>query len=370
MRLVFLAGLFYFERPIEMTSLPSKLCAPSKPEAIHRKYRPAPFYTGIAAALFLMLLPGGTIAAQADAPRSALSASRTLVDELGRKVQIPQHADRVVSLAPNLTEIVFALGDEDHLAGDTNFCDYPPEALQKPHVGGMQNPSLDAIVALKPDLVLATKAINLRGTVDALDRIGVPVYVTDAPHSLEDMIVSIEHVGAALGMEKSAAEVSGRLRQRLSDLDRRLTGTAPRRVFFVVQTAPVISAGRNTFIADALRHAGGRSIIETSAEWPHISLEAIVHLQPEFLIFASAHAGETQRDIEDLRSNPGWRDLKAIQEGKIVVLSDAINRPAPRLVDAVEQLARALHPEVFASRGEPVPISLAITEEDACKCNR
>jgi iron complex transport system substrate-binding protein len=317
----------------------------------------------------LSLLSGSAIAAQAGLARTGLSPTREITDELGRKVQIPQQANRIVSIAPNLTEVVFALGDENRLAGDTDYCDYPPEALRKPHVGGVQNPSLDAIVALKPDLVLATKAINRRGTVDALDRIGVPVYVTDAPHSVEDVIVSIEHIGAALGVEKSAADEVGRLRDRLSDLDRRLTGIAPRRVFFVVQTAPIISTGRNTFIADALRRAGGRSVVETSAEWPHISLEAIVHLQPEFLIFANAHTGTSPREIEDLRSRPGWRDLTAIQQGKIVVLSDAINRPAPRLVDAVEQLARALHPEVFASHTKPPANRDAIIEE-ACACAR
>lgn len=351
-----------------MTSIPSLSRALNRPEANLRKCRLAAFCAGIAVAL--SLLPGGAIAAQAGAARAAISPSRAFTDELGRKIQIPQQVDRVVSLAPNLTEVVFALGDADRLAGDTDFCDYPPEALLKPHVGGMLNPSLDAIVALRPDLVLATKAINRRPTVDALHRVGIPVYVTGAPHSLEDMIRSIEHVGAALGMEESGADLAGRLRTRLSDLEHHLAGTAPRRVLFVVQTEPIISAGRNTFIADALRHAGGRSIIETSAEWPRISLEAIVHLQPEFLIFASAHAGDTRHDIEELQARPGWKDLAAIQQGKIVVLSDSINRPAPRMVDAVEQLARALHPEAFASRAAPASSSRAGIEEDACACSR
>ena len=111
------------------------------------------------------------------APQENVRESRTFTDEIGRQVQIPQEVDRVVSLAPNLTEIVFALGNGNHLAGDTDFCDYPPEAAQKPHVGGPVNPNLEEIVALMPDLVLATKSINRRETVNALDRIGLPVYV-------------------------------------------------------------------------------------------------------------------------------------------------------------------------------------------------
>ncbi len=310
----------------------------------------------------------------------------TVTDEVGRKVQIPREVNRVVSLAPNLTEIVFALRDGDHLVGDTDYCDFPAEAVRKPHVGGPVNPNLEEIVSLKPDLVLATKSINRRETVDALERIGLPVYVTD-PHSVEEMIASVEHLGSALGTEKTAGMLAEDLRLRLADLDRRLAGTAPRRVLFIVWTDPLISVGRDTFIADALRRAGGRSVVETKAEWPHVSVEEIVRLQPDVLVFASAHAGNTQRDIDALRTRPGWENLAAMQHGNVVVISDAINRPAPRMVDAIERLARALHPEVFASRVAPSGavfslrgLGLAGTRthrlkpvlpvEEACACGR
>src|ERR1700686_1043199 len=222
-----------------------------------------------------------------------------------------------------------------------------------------------------PDLVLATKSINRRETVNALAHIGLPVYVTD-PHSVAEMIVSVEHLGSALGAEKSAATLAEDLRGRLADLDRRLSGAAPRRVLFVVWTEPLMSIGRDTFIADALRRAGGRSVVDTKAEWPHISMEEIVRLQPEFLVFASAHGGDTQRDIEELRTRPGWKDLAAMQHGNVVIVSDAINRPAPRMVDAIEQLAHAFHPQAFAVRATPSananpPIPTQIAEE-ACLC--
>jgi iron complex transport system substrate-binding protein len=303
-----------------------------------------------------------------------VAAARTFIDEIGRTVQIPQVVNRIVSLAPNLTEIVFAMGDGNHLAGDSDFCDYPPEAKQKPHVGGPVNPSLEQIAALMPDLVLATKSINRRETVSALDHIGLSVYVTEDPHSVEQMISSVQRLGGALGAEKSAAALAEDLRARLSDLDRRLAGAAPRRVLFIVWTDPVISVGRDTFIADALRRAGGSSVVEMKAEWPHISLEEIVRLQPEVLIFASAHAGDTQRDIDALRTRPGWKNLEALRQGNVVVVSDAINRPAPRMVDAIEQLARALHPEAFASTASPAadadPVISNPTIEETCACGR
>jgi iron complex transport system substrate-binding protein len=167
------------------------------------------------------------------------------------------------------------------------------------------------------------------------------------------MIAFVEHLGTAMGDEKSAAMLAEDMRERLADLDRRLAGAVARRVLFVVWTDPLISVGRDTFIADALRRAGGRSVVETNTEWPHVSLEEIVRLQPEVLVFASAHARNTQRDIDALRKRPGWENLAAMRNGNVIIVSDAINRPAPRMVDAIERLARALHPEAFTSRSTP-----------------
>jgi cobalamin transport system substrate-binding protein len=296
---------------------------------------------------------------------------RELKDEVGRRVQVPQEVNRIVSLAPNLTEIVFALGEGNHLAGDTDYCDYPAEALQKPHVGGAVNPNLEVVVSLMPDLILASKSINRRETVKALEHIGLPVYVTD-PHSVEGMIASVEHIGSAIGVDKSASALAENLRARLAELDRRVSGAPQRRVLFVVWTDPLISVGRNTFIADALRRAGGRSVVDTSVEWPHVSMEEMVKLQPEFLVFASAHTGDAQHDIETIRTLPGWKNLTAVQQGNVIVISDAINRPAPRMVDAIEQMARALHPEAFISRALPssnTTISMTNSDfEEACVC--
>ena len=322
-------------------------------------------------AIVLLLAGSGLASAQARVAQAETlpndSVAHTFTDETGRRVNVPSKVNRIVSLAPNLTEIVFALDEADHLAGDTDFCDYPPEAARKPRVGGPVNPNLEQIVKLQPDLILAT-SINRRETVNALDRLGLPVFLTD-PHSVDEMIASVERIGSVLGAEKSAAALVENLHARLSELDRRLARAEPRRVLFVVWTDPLISIGRNTFVADALRHAGARSVVETDTEWPRINLEEIVRLQPEILVFAAAHAGDTKREIEALRSHPGWRDLEAIRRGNIVTVSDAIIRPVPRILDAVEQLARALHPDAFASRAVPPANSKRVSEE-ACACAR
>ncbi|HWZ55687.1 MAG TPA: cobalamin-binding protein [Verrucomicrobiae bacterium] len=336
-----------------------------------RKLRLAAPWAGLA--LLAVLSCGGSAGARAGATQAAPAQNpqppgRELTDELGRKIQLPQEVKRVVSLAPNLTEIVFALGRGIRLVGDTDYCDYPPEAEQKPHVGGPVNPNLEVIAALKPDLILASGSINRPETVHALDRIGLPVFVT-YPHSVEGMIASVEHIGAAIGADKSAAEMAQDLRDRLAELQKRVGGSAPRRVLFVVWTDPLISIGTDTFIADALRLAGGRSAVETKGEWPHISLEEIVHLQPDILVFASAHGSETHREIDELRDRPGWKDLIAMQQDHVVVVSDAINRPAPRMVDVIERMARAFHPEAFTA-GATLGSNSSDTLAEVCACAR
>jgi iron complex transport system substrate-binding protein len=338
---------------------------------LRRKLRLAARWAGLG--LLFVLFCGGSAgaragAAQAAPAQNANSPVREITDELGRKIQLPQDVKRVVSLAPNLTEIVFALGRGIRLVGDTDYCDYPPEAEQKPHVGGPVNPNLEVIAALKPDLILASGSINRPETVQALDRIGLPVFVT-YPHSVEGMIASVEHIGAAIGAEKSAGELAQDLRDRLAELQKRVGGSTPRRVLFVVWTDPLISIGTDTFIADALRLAGGRSAVETKGEWPHISLEEIVHLQPDVLVFASAHGSETHREIDELRDRPGWKDLIAMQQDHIVVVSDAINRPAPRMVDVIERLAHAFHPEAFTA-GAALYSNPSDASAEVCACAR
>jgi len=285
----------------------------------------------------------------ADAP----AATRELTDEAGRRVRVPAEVRRIVSLAPNLTETVYALGAQDRLAGVTQYCDYPPEAKSKPKVGGAVTPSIEHIVALKPDLVLAqAHGMNRRETVETLESLGIPVYTTSA-RTVDQVLESVGHLSEAIGAGAQGAELAAALRARLEDLAQRLKGRAPRKVVFVVWHEPLISIGRQTFLADALRRAGAESAVDATQDWPQVNLEELLRLQPEVLVFASSHSEGVARTVESLRNQRGWRALVAIQKNRTAVISDAINRPAPRLVDAIEQLARQLHPEAFAEKTEP-----------------
>lgn len=281
------------------------------------------------------------------APAEAASTFLEVKDETGRHVRVPQPVRRIISLAPSLTETVFALGAGDKLAADTDYCDYPPEALNKPKVGGTINPSIEAIVALHPDVVLATKSINRRETVLALESLGIATYATD-PRTVEEVLASVGRLGAIIGARDAGAPLVAGLKERLEALRQRIHGMAPRRVLFIVWLDPLISVGKDTFLADALHRAGAESVIQSSKDWPQISLEEIVRLQPEYLVFANSRVESAAKDFQSLAELPGWRNLEAVQNKRVAIVSDAVDRPAPRIVDAIEELARQLHPEAFA----------------------
>jgi len=266
---------------------------------------------------------------------------------MGRVIRIPQPVRRIVSLAPSVTETLFALGLGDRVVGDTDFCDYPPEAKKKTHVGGTVNPNIEAVAALHPDLVVATREINRLDSVLSLQRLGISVYVTD-PQSVEQVLVSTERLGELLGAGDAARALTANLRQRLDKVEELIAGLPPKDVLMVVWLDPLMSVGRNTFLEDALRRAGARSIISSPQPWPTVDLEEVVRLQPEYLIISNDNKEQVQRELAEFQTRPVWRRLAAVRNRRFIVLSEAINHPSPRLMDGIEQLARALYPSRFA----------------------
>jgi iron complex transport system substrate-binding protein len=296
---------------------------------------------------------------------NAKQTTREMIDETGRHVAVPVEVHRIVALAPNLAEIVYALGAQDRLVAVSNFSDSPPAAKSKPHVGMPMNPNLEAIVAAHPDIVLVTTEGNRRETADELARLGIAVYATN-PHSVEGTLESIEHIGGVIGATVQAESVVANLRQRLNALQSKLANVPVARVFFVVGESPLISLGEHTFIADALRYAGAQSVVRTKQDWPQIGLEEVVRLNPDYLVFASSGFGgedSTVKQLAVLRSEAGWRELAAVREGRVVVVSDEIDLPAPGLIDAIEKLARQLHPNIFedaAQHASVFPLSTSV----------
>src|SRR5690348_480707 len=293
------------------------------------------------------------------------SKTRTVVDESGRTVHLPLEVRRVVTLAPNLAEIVCALGAQDKLVAVSSYSDRPAAAKAKPSVGMPISPSLEAIVAAKPDVVLAT-AVNTWETVNSLERLGIAVYTTD-PHSITDMLRSITDIGGVIGAKDSAEALVKNLRARLDSLHAKLADTQPVPVLFVVWDHPLQSVGLHTFLADALRWAGAESVVRTSQDWPLISMEEVVKLNPAYVVYADNQMGSggaddsprladvsaaVARHLQQLRADRSWREIPAVREGHIAVVSQEIDIPAPGLVDVIEQLAQELHPHILGAANE------------------
>lgn len=307
------------------------------------------------------------------------SAMTHVTDEVGRHVNLPAQVNRVVTLSPDLTETIYALGLEDKLAGDTNYCDTPPAAKLKPHIGTAQNPSLEAIAALRPDLILASTSINRRETVDGLARLGLAVYATN-PHTVRGVLASIENVATVMGAATQGHALASQLRARLEALHMRLNELPLAHVFFVVWQDPLITIGQNTFIADALKWAGAESVIIADQNWPRISFEEVVRVQPDYIVFISNHSGDSGKLLSELRSRPDWRGLHAVELGHIVSVSDEIARPSAGLVNAIEELAHDLHQEAFSGPGAryapdlqksaPEFVVIAVCGEEHAACAR
>jgi iron complex transport system substrate-binding protein len=283
---------------------------------------------------------------------SAPPAMREVVDEFGRTIRVPQIPTRIVSLAPSLTETLYALGVQDRLVGDTDYCDYPPDAQKKKKVGGIINPNLEEIAALHPDLVLVTKEINRLDTLRALETLGIPAYATDA-RNVDEIISSTQKLADVVGAPEAGKSLAADLQARLAALHARLESLAPSRVLFIVWARPLISVGKNTFIADALRRADATSIVDATQDWPQMNLEEVVRLQPDYLVFAASHSESAAHDFDALSALPGWQLLDAVRHRRFAVISEAVNRPAPRIVSAIEDLARQLHPAAFPDSPAP-----------------
>jgi iron complex transport system substrate-binding protein len=267
-------------------------------------------------------------------------ASRTLKDELGRAVEVPDHPHRVICLIPSVVDIVYSLGAGADVVAISDFTKYPEEALQKPSIGLPLSPSVEAIVAQHPDLVLGSGDLNVLESAGSLQRLGIPVFMVD-PHGIDGIYASILSIGKALNRETAANTLVARLRTRVELVKARVAGKPKLRVLMAIWYDPVLTIGRKAFISEIIEAAGGRSVTDDIAqEWPEISLESIVSRQPDALLFIK---GSKLTDLE-LKTRPGWEHVKAVQQGRVYYVDDRIQYPSPIAFDALEDLAKQFHP--------------------------
>ena len=273
----------------------------------------------------------------------AAANARRIIDETGRTIEVPVQPQRIISIAPSVTEILYALGLEQRVVGRSDYCDYPPEVRQKPGVGELINPNIETIVSLHPDLVIGTPEINKISVADELVRFHIPLYGVHI-QTLDDVLRSLKDVGTLTGASTEANVLVRSLQQRREVVLRRVAGLPRPRVLYLIWYNPISVPGKGTYLTDLISEAGGESISgDLLQDWAQMSLEEIVRRDPEIILIPTNN--ENSPELERLRTWPGWSRTTAARTNRIVRVGDEASRPGPRLFDALEEFARILHPE-------------------------
>ena len=272
-------------------------------------------------------------------------APRTFVDDLGRKLFLANIPKRIISLAPSITEILFALGLNDEIVGVTEFCDYPPQAQEKPRVGYTQ-PNLESILTLQPDLVLAPKSFMRVDLLKKLEQLKIPTFVLEA-HTVEEIMAHIQLLGRMVGRSQEGNEHTAALRKEISSLSGKLEGLPRPTMLYVLNSEPLITVGPGSFIHHLIGLAGGRNAAEEArTAYPRLTMEEVLRQNPEFLVFpVGRFEGIPQHEQNAWKR---WDTLNAVKHHRMFqVQSDLLNRPGPRIIEGLKQLVKILHPEVF-----------------------
>jgi iron complex transport system substrate-binding protein len=278
-------------------------------------------------------------------PFMAHVSQRSFVDDLGRRIYLAKPPVRIVSLAPSVTETLFALGAGEQIVGVTQFCDYPAEAHAKPKVG-YARPNLESLVALQPDLILAPQEFIQSDVLAKLEQLKVAVFVLEAK-TIEDIVTHMSTIGRMLDRTTAANDMAARIRLRLADIKARTSVFPKRRVLYVLNSEPLMTVGQGSFIHQMIEAAGGANIAaQSSVPYPRLSMEEVLKQDPEIILFPVGKV-ETVSN-EEQQTWRRWRTMSAVKQDRLASIpTDLVNRPGPRIVEGLDALARAIHPEAF-----------------------
>jgi iron complex transport system substrate-binding protein len=295
-------------------------------------------YFSIVATLSILLCLGCT--EQSPPPGS-------IVDGLGRSITIDKTPQRIVSLAPSNTEILFALGLGDKVVGVTEYCNYPQEATTKPKVGGFSNVDIEKVVSLEPDLVLATH-IHGKTVIPALEKVGLTV-VALTPGSLTEVLDSITLVGKITGQSREASKLINDLSTRIEavvDDTQTLSPDQKPRVFYITWHEPLMTAGTETLADDVISNAGGQNIAYDISGDKTINLETVLYRDPQVIVVSVGMGSGEDLPWQYVQNEPRLENTQALLNDRVYKIDgDVIHRPGPRIVDALEQMAQFIHPE-------------------------
>jgi iron complex transport system substrate-binding protein len=274
------------------------------------------------------------------------AATLKFKDEVGRDVTFAFPPKRIVSLAPNITEILFSLGLDEEVVGISIHCNYPEKAKSKPRVGSYISLDFERIISLNPDLIIATGAGNTKEMVDRLERLGFPTFVI-FPKRFDDVIQSIRLLGQVVAKEKKAlsmTELMNKRKGKIIGLTRELSRP---KVFLQIGDSPIVTVGKGSFADDLIHLAGGENVAGNDREmYPRLGMEEILKRAPEVILISSMKpGGDYERALREWKR---WTTIPAVKQGRIHLIdSDLIDRPSPRIIDGLEEMARLIHPKRF-----------------------
>ncbi len=277
-------------------------------------------------------------------PFMANIAPRTFVDDLDRKIYLAKPPKRIVSLAPSITEMLFAIGAENEIVGVTDFCNYPPAALEKPKVGYSQ-PNLEVLVELEPQLVLVPTSFLRTDVLAKLDQLKIPTFVLESK-TVEGIYGHIHMIGRMVGRASEANAYTARMRKEVANLTNQVEGLPRPTLLYVLNSEPLITVGPGSFIHHLIELAGGRNAAErANSPYPRLTMEEVLTQNPDILLFPiGEYEGIPQAEQDRWKR---WDSLRAVQEGNLFqIQSDLLNRPGPRVTDGLRQLMTFLHPDV------------------------
>ncbi len=294
--------------------------------------------------------PGEILEEETAGNEASVEVDGTVVvtDQMGREVIISGVPQRIISLSPSNTEIAFALGLADRIVGVTEFCNYPPEAMEKDIVGGFSTPSIEKIVELEPELILASTIHEEE--VPRLEELGIPVLVIESS-TLVELYTSMSLVAEVTGVIANGEALIASMQERIAAVEAVVGSIEPGdrvSVYYEVYSDPLMSAGKGAFINEIITLAGGVNIFgDLEENYPQVSAEYVAERQPDIILFPDYH-GTADFVLAGMTDRPGWESVPAVINNEVYAISDdAFARPGPRVVDAVEEAAEIFYPELF-----------------------
>lgn len=261
---------------------------------------------------------------------------RDIADDLGRKLKIPEKVERVVSLAPNLTENIFAVGAGDRLVGVTTFCNYPEDANKIQKIGDTMNPNMEAIIALKPQIVFVSTASQIENFTKILEQQNITVFVT-APKDLNGVLANLRQLGEIFGTTERTTILLNELQEKILYVDESVRDKPKVKTFVQISKEPLFTIGKDSFLTEIIERGGGISLTkDVATAYPKLSKETALVLNPDAIILSESP--------DNLEPNEIFKNSNAVKNKKIFKINaDLLSRPSPRLIDALEQIANALH---------------------------